>query len=173
MALQLPDLDQFFDATLPLPVGGKTYVIQPPTSETGLYVQKLIETGAIIASGGELPADAPKPDLDDGEELDLYKMLLGGALAEMKRDRVPWPKIQFCANTALIWIGMGDQAAEAYWISGGDPKASPLSANRAQRRATAFRPTGEESTTPGPESTNGTRRRNRSSSRRRGRPSRG
>jgi hypothetical protein len=112
-------------------------------------------------------------ELDDGEEFDLYKLLLGDVLAEMKADKVPWPKIQFCANTALIWIAMGDQAAEAYWISGGDPKASPLSANRAQRRAAEFKRTDAANTTNEPESMSGTRRPTRSSRRRANRRSHG
>ncbi|SDJ53994.1 DUF7426 family protein [Nonomuraea jiangxiensis] len=43
MAAAFKDHDEFFDATLKLPVGGKTYVIPPSSAEVGLLCQRLMQ----------------------------------------------------------------------------------------------------------------------------------
>lgn len=164
-----PDLDQFFEGTLTLPIKGKNYTVQPPAYHVGMYVQRLIEAGAAVASGRIATDDMPKIDLNDGEEFDLYETICGATIAELKADNVPWPKIQIFANTVFIWIGMGEQAALAFWRSGGDPKAGLLPANREQRRAEESKRTDAASTTTGQGSTSGMRPPNTSSRRRRNR----
>lgn len=159
MATKFQDLDDFFDAALELPIGGKIYRIPSPTAEVGLYVQRIMEAAAWINDGQLPPGEAPKLKLDDDEEVDLYEMVMGPALAEMHADKVAWSKIMLAAQTAFIWIGAGDAAAEAFWTSGGDPKAVSIQANnRAERRAQESKRTGAESTTQRPESMNGTTR---------------
>lgn len=167
MATKFQDLDNFFDSALELPIGGKVYRIESPTAEVGLYVQRLMEAAAWINDGQLPPGEAPKLKLDDNEEVNLYETVMGAAMAEMQTDGVPWAKIMLAAQTAFIWIGAGDAAAEAFWTSGGDPKAVSIQANnRAERRGRESRPTGAEHMTQRPESMNGTRRRPRRGNRR-------
>lgn len=171
MASTFPDLDDFFDDSLKLPIKGKVYTVKPPSDKVGLYVQRLMEAGAKVASG-ELPdIDAPKLVLDDDEEKDLYTLICGAeVLAELEADGVSWPKRQLFANTVFIWVGMGEQAALAYWQASGDPKAGLLpGANRETRRATEFRRTDAASTSQNPDSMSGTTRPTTSSRRRRNR----
>lgn len=165
MASTFPDLDDFFDDSLKLKIRGKTYSVPAPSDKVGLYVQRLIEAGAKVASG-EIPSDdAPKLDLDDAEEINLYELICTKEiLAQLEADGVSWPKRQLFANTVFIWIGMGEQAALAYWTSAGDPKAGgSLLGNRETRRAMESKRTGVESTTPRHDSTNGTKRPRKSS----------
>lgn len=159
MTTKFQDLDDFFDAALELPISGKVYRIPSPDPEVGLYVQRLMEAAAWINDGQLPPGEAPKLKLNDDEEVDLYETVMGSAMAEMRADKVPWAKIMLAAQTAFIWIGAGDAAAEAFWTSGGDPKAVSTQANnRAERRAQESRRTGAEHMTQKPESMNGTRR---------------
>lgn len=165
MATEFKDLDDFFDSSLRLPVGGKVYVIASPDHKVGLYVQRIVEAVAIIEDGGMPTGEAPKLVLDDGEEVDLYESILGPTFQQMKDDGVPWAKQKMVANTAFIWVAMGDEAAKAFWESGGDPKAASRMGNRSQRRATGSTRTGAASTTRKPASTSGTKRPSRSTKR--------
>jgi hypothetical protein len=154
MAFQ--DLDEFFDDTLSLPVGGKVYVVPPATAEFGLYCQRLLSRGAITMAGGEVAGPPPKMHFDDDEEIDIYKLALGETLyKELLSDGVSWPRVQLIGQTAIVWIGANIAAAEQYWAGGGRPEASAPT-NRAARRSTG---SAGASKTRRPASTSGTRSR--------------
>lgn len=156
------DLDELLDDRLPLLVKGKTYQIPATDAETGLWCQRLLAIGEQIARGvdkvprlrGLTPALADVVDgvVDDETEVDLERRLLGPALDEMRADGVSWERIKFCSQTAMFWNGLSRAAAEAFWNSGGDPKAS--APNRASKRSTA---TAGAPTTRKRASTSGTR----------------
>lgn len=132
------DLDEFFDGSLRLPIGGKWYRIPSPDGETGLKIQRYTEIATKAAKaaregkGGE--AELDKQLLTDQEELDLYPLALGPAFEEMRADGVAWSRIRHAAMTAVVWISFGEDPAAEFWASPGKPKPEP---NRAQRRATA------------------------------------
>lgn len=162
MTTKFQNLDDFFDAALELPIGKKVYRIPSPSADVGLYVQRLMEAAAWINDGQLPPGDAPKLKLNDDEEVDLYQVVMGPAMDEMKADGVLWSKIMLAAQTAFIWIGAGDAAAEAFWASSGDPKAVSMQANnRAERREQASKRTAEAHTTRPQASMSGTTRRRR------------
>lgn len=131
------DLDEFFDDSLRLPVGGREYVIAAPTAETGLWCQQIIERGADArrrAEAGEEPKEGDT--LDDTAEKELYQRVLGPVYDEMIEVGLSWPKIKHVGYTAFFWCAGNKDTAEKYWESGGDPEAlARLGTNRQQRRA--------------------------------------
>ncbi|MER8233468.1 hypothetical protein [Streptomyces sp. NPDC094049] len=146
-------LDEFLDDSLDLPVkctNGETRVfhIAGPSAENGLRVEKLMETGILLASDPEARPDAAV--LDDLAELDLYRAALGAAYDDLLAS-VDWPRFRHVALTASLWISQGLEAAQAFWDAGGDPsQAGP--ANREQRRASSR----AAKSTPSPASRSGT-----------------
>lgn len=110
------DLNDFFDPTLPLPIRGKVYVVPSPDAKLGVKVQRLVALGFAANSGVELEeADVASLDLDDAEERDLIPRLLGSAYTEMLDDGIPWEMVKHAGETAIMWIGVGYEAAEAHW----------------------------------------------------------
>ncbi|NRQ31277.1 hypothetical protein HII36_05420 [Nonomuraea sp. NN258] len=140
MTTQFQDLDDFFDDSLPLPVGGKWYRVPAPDAEVGLLCQRLMHAGLAAEQGQAV--DDPKLTelvevvLNDEEERDLYQRILGPTWDELRADGVSWPKIQHVGATALVWIAAGKDAAAKVWASGGTTGEAPAP-NRATRRATA------------------------------------
>lgn len=135
---QFQDLDEFFDDSLALPVGGKLYRIPPPDAEVGLLCQRLMQAG-LAAEQGEQVNDPELNELaavvlDDDEERDLYVRILGPVWAELRADGVSWPKIQHVGSTALVWVAAGKEAAAKIWVAGSTGEAP--APNRATRRAT-------------------------------------
>jgi hypothetical protein len=181
---QFGDLDDYLDPGLKLTVRGKVYTLPLPSAELGIWCRRIAlmagEAGA--ASTDEELAEATTrarvraaelPPLPGAERLEFEQLLLGEVHAEMMRDAIPDPYIQFCAQTAYVWIVGGEDQAERYWTSGGHPEVrGPV--NRASRRAAARKTsTDAASTTPTPASTSGTSSPKRSSGSGRGRRSRG
>ncbi len=178
------DLDEYLDPGLTLTVRGKEYTLPLPSAELGLWCRRIAlmagEAGA--ASSDEELAEASSrarkwaaelPPLPGAERLSFEQLLLGPVHAEMMADKVPDPYVQFCAQTAYIWLIAGEDQAERYWTSGGRPEAAGPG-NRASRRANARKTsTDAASTTPTPASTSGTSSRPRSGGSGRARRSRG
>ncbi|MEU1883432.1 hypothetical protein ABZ470_39515 [Streptosporangium sp. NPDC020072] len=123
------DLDDFFDDSLPLPVGGKTYRIPPPSAEVGLYCQRLAEAGVAAASG----KDVSEANLDDANELELYGKVLGPVYDQLVADGVSWPRIKHVAVTAFLWIVGNDDAAAAFWEQGPEAAAPAKTVRKAGR----------------------------------------
>lgn len=156
------DLNEFFDDQLHLPIGGVTYDIPSPDYELGLWVTAMVSAGIDLQNGltGTKEGTAKLPQLrfegdeydDDSQESKLYQRLLGDAWPKLRADGVSWPKIKHVAMTAIVWIAIGAEQAEAIWNAGDDPKAVAAAtagnANRAMRRhATASTRTGTANTT--------------------------
>lgn len=112
------ELDEFFDPTLRLPIRGKVYVVPSPDAKTGLWCQRMLATGELAAAGVELsPEDIEALNLDDGQEKELYRTVLGTAWDELFADGVPWEMVKHAGKTAFIWIASTREAAEACWNS--------------------------------------------------------
>ncbi|MEV0149681.1 MULTISPECIES: hypothetical protein [unclassified Nonomuraea] len=131
---KLKALDEFFDDTLTLPVGGKEYTVPAPSAETGLLCQRLMQAGVAAANGQETDL-TDLANLDDDQETDLYRRCLGPVYDELRADKVTWPRIKHCGVTAFLWIAVDVDAAMKFWESGGDPEA--LAPNRAASEAVA------------------------------------
>ncbi|MEU4511781.1 hypothetical protein AB0G05_19995 [Nonomuraea wenchangensis] len=116
---QFRDLDEFFDDSLSLPIGGKTYRVPPADAETGLFCQRLMAAGIDAANGKQVDA----ANLDDDGETDLYRRVLGGAYDEMIADRVSWPRIKHAGVTAFLWIAGDADTAAKYWEAGPEAEA--------------------------------------------------
>ncbi|MGW3191591.1 DUF7426 family protein [Streptomyces ardesiacus] len=158
-------LDAFLDEYLDLPVRGRdgqvrVYRIDEPSAEDGIRIERITSLAARLAAGGSAP---DKPVLDDDEESDLYRMCLGDAYDQLRKE-VGWGAFKHVALTAMFWVVSDKETAQEYWKTGQRPgKAPNREARRAQeRRATSA--SAEASTTRSPASTSGTR----AGSRRRG-----
>lgn len=137
------DLDEFFRPSLKLPIRGKVYEVQSPDAETGLWAQRLMSSATRAAKdGAELTEEqASSLMLDDAQEADLYKRLLGDAFQEMLDDKVNWEQMKHAGMTALIWSAGNTQAAEEFWNNPDGvpeapaPESNPkVSGNSTQRR---------------------------------------
>jgi hypothetical protein len=152
MGAKLGDLDEYWSPGLTLTVRGREYTVPLASAELGLWCRRLAQiTGDLHAASTETEMQAvverieSLPQLPDGDKLSLPERVLGDVYQQMAADQVPDPYIQFCGQTAYIWIIGGEEAAERYWTSGGRPEAlSP--ANRKERRA-AHRQGGSSTTT--------------------------
>lgn len=173
------DLDEFFSPGLTLTVLGKEYTLPLPSAELGLWCRRLAETAGDIhgaSTDEDMQAAVSRanarvealPRLSG--DLSFEERLLGPAYAEMSANGVPDPYVQFCGQTAYVWIVAGEEAAERYWTSGGRPEAWRPT-NRQDRRAqrTGRSSTAEAAETLTAGSTSGTRSRTTSSRRRSGR----
>jgi hypothetical protein len=87
-------------------------------------------------------------------DTEFYKTYLGSAYDEMLADNVPTPFVSRAALTAAIDWEKGRSAAEAFWATGGDPKAMEAyiqakisEFKRATRQAAQKRSTGTAAAT--------------------------
>jgi hypothetical protein len=167
---------QAFTGPIRLTIGPKTYTLPSVSAETGVRVTLIAERSAEIMriaiandearqaaekNGDPAPEPQELPDFDlkdilgeDGKPIDINRELLGDLYDEMVADGVPYEALVLAGQTATHDFLYGREAAEAYWNSGGDPKAVA----EALPAANVFnRSTGAESTTPTPASTSGTK----------------
>ncbi|MFI6909652.1 hypothetical protein ACIBKY_50915 [Nonomuraea sp. NPDC050394] len=141
---EFKDLDDFFDSTLALPIGGKRYVVPAPDAETGVLCERLMAAGVVAANGGQVDAAM----LDDGQELDMYQRVLGPVYGQLRANGVDWLKIKLAGVTAFLWITMGVDTAMRYWESGGqageaaapDPGAAATTTKRPASGSGTSRP---------------------------------
>lgn len=141
--MALRDLGAFLeDDALDVPVPGKdeavrTYRIASPDAETGLWLQTVVGLGVKAASGGEISeADAESLQLDDDQEADFYRRIMGSTLDDMIRDGVSWVRIERVSRYAMLYFALGpeqaDDALESGYLSGEAPAP-----NRSNRRASS------------------------------------
>lgn len=179
MAGKLTGLSKFFDPglELSLPTGRgdeeRPYVIPLASAETGLWCQMAAQAGAAMhraldenSTEAEMQAAIERVEAMPAEGVGaptLAQRTLGTAYDKMVADGIADAYIQFAGATAFAWIVGGEEQAERFWRSGGNPKAgSP--ANRAERRAEAKHTTstGRADATRSAASTSGTTSRTRS-----------
>jgi hypothetical protein len=131
MAARFEALDDFLDDWLELPVlctdgQTRTFRIPSPPAEDGLRVDQLTMAAARLALGG---APADQEVLNDDEERDLFKLVLGPVHEEIA-PHLSWSRYRHVAMTAMVWITSNRENAAAYWATG---KVS--APNRAARRS--------------------------------------
>lgn len=134
--MALKDLSSFLDDdAIDVPVDGKTYRIESPDAKTGLLLSSMVNLGVKASAGSEISeADLASLDLNDDEERDFMRMVLGDTFDELVEDGVSWVKIQRISRYALIYFAIGEEAADDALKSGALSGEAPAP-NRAARRA--------------------------------------
>lgn len=140
------------DPVLELPIDGQIFVVHGVDAETGIWANLVLELGQAAKAGKDVDGSR----LDDDQERDAYRRLLGDTYQELLDAGVKWERIKHCAYTALIWITSSMSNAEEFWLTwqkSAEGEAEALEPNRASRRASAA----AASTTRKRASTSGTR----------------
>lgn len=151
------DLDAFFDSTLKLPIGGKSYVIPSPDAELGLRCQVIADISRKASIGMPVTdAERAMMTVSDDQEESWFARTMGPAYEEMLTDGVDWVKIRHAAGTVFIWITQGQSSAERYWGSnrpeGRAPKAPRDRKPSAKKKKSGRRGSPAGSTSPSPAS---------------------
>lgn len=116
---------------------GREYRFESPDFETGLWLKNLIEFGQRAALGIEVaPGDADKLVLDDDEETDLYRRVMGDTFEQLRTDKVSWGHVQEVFKLLLGKWGTGRDIDVALQEAQGGSTTQP---NRAARRASTTR----------------------------------
>jgi len=124
---------------------GRTYIFDSPDAKTGLFLASLANLAVKARLGGDIGEQAAALELDDDQERDLMRDVMGATLDELTADGVSWVRIQKLNRYLFIHFAMGEAAAEGLRVSG----EAPAPANRAARRAaTKKRATLVKSVTP-------------------------
>lgn len=129
MALDLGDLDDFFDGSMKVTIRGKEYSIPAISAELGLWGRKMAAEAFGEGDYASILAAAPVPDGLTAHE----SMLSPAVCAQMVADGVTDPELNFLMETVFARMVGGDALAKAMFEAGGNPKAVP--ANRQERRA--------------------------------------
>jgi heme/copper-type cytochrome/quinol oxidase subunit 2 len=111
---------------------GKTYRFASPDAKTGLSLASLADLAVRARLGGDIGAQAAALELDDNQERDLMRDVMGATLDELTADGVSWVRIQKLNRYLFIHFAMGEDAATRLASSSGE---ASVPANRATRRA--------------------------------------
>ncbi|MGY1773502.1 DUF7426 family protein [Blastococcus sp. SYSU D00813] len=135
--MALEEAAAWLTGDLLLPIAGKQYRVPEYSAEVGVRVEILLATGRRVLEGGQ-PRERDRQMLDDEQEQDLYRDVLGSAYDQLLAD-VSWPMLRHCALTAMYHFNVSEQVAEAHWNSGAAEagKAASRSSRPATRRTTA------------------------------------
>lgn len=146
--MALEEAAAWLDGDLVLPINGKKYRVPEYSAEIGMRVE------AILAAGRGQAGERHKQVLDDEQEKDLYRDVLGPAYEQLLAD-VSWPMLKHCAVMAMFHFNISPEAGEAHWNRGAQ---SGKAVSRSSRPATS-RTTAAARTTKKPASGSGTSRR--------------
>lgn len=128
---------------LKLPIGGRTYVVEPATAETWLKLQEVnARATAVISGKGDEGEDISEPE--------LYRLALGDAFDHMVKG-VSGAELKHAGITAYYWQLGQDSVAEAVWADVG--KAEKPTPKRSRSTSTS---TGAATTTKRRASTSST-----------------
>lgn len=124
---QFKDLAELLDPRLPLPIRGKTYHVESPDVKTGLRAQATVAIAAKVQRGENVtPEDVAALQLDDAEELEFTRSMLGASMDEMTADGLPWEYVRHAAKTVFMWlVGDRDQAAKVWANLGNEVRPVP------------------------------------------------
>lgn len=142
------DLNEVLDLTLNLPIGGKTYTVNPPPAHIGANLVDRLAFGIALDAGIDLGEEQRHAvTVEDDELPDFARQNLSDTYDTMVEDGLSITQIEFCVTTAFYAWTVGKEFAEMYWETGGKldrPAAqSPGTPPTATRTRTA-----EATTTP-------------------------
>ena len=109
---------------------GKTYRFASPNAKVGLSLAALANLAVRARFGGDIGAQAAALDLDDNQERDLMRDVMGDTLDELTADGVSWVRIQRLNRYLFIHFAMGEDAAARLAL----PGETSAPANRLARR---------------------------------------
>lgn len=114
---------------------GHEYTFESPDFETGLWLKNMIEFGQRAALGVDTSKDdLGKLVLDDDEEVDLYRRVMGDTFDQLRADKVSWGHTQEVFRVLLRKWGTGQDIAVILQEAQGNIPTQP---NREARRASA------------------------------------
>lgn len=136
--IALPQWMDDDDVTIPVPSkkhpDGKDYTFASPDIDTGVRLTTIAQLGVKAATGAELAeSDLEGLQLDDAQEQDFYRMVMGDTYDELVADGVSWTRMQRLGRYLFLLHGLGEEAA-AQAVERSSGGARPP-ANREQRRA--------------------------------------
>lgn len=109
------DLTAYLAPDLELPYDGKTYVVRPPSVETGLKLSAIHAYATAGAAGAEALQQISPERREIAESLqdtDLGELSLGAAYQEMRADEVPGPHLDMFALYAMYYWVLGEDVAD-------------------------------------------------------------
>lgn len=110
-----PDLREFYDPALVLPIGGKEYRVEAPTVKEGMRLRRLMnDKGAATESTDHDYLTAILGLLGATWDSETEEFT-GGVWSEMIADGVPWPSALRVAETAGAHYGLNEMMSQAYW----------------------------------------------------------
>lgn len=119
---QFKDLAELLDPRLPLPIRGKTYMVDSPNVTVGLRAQATVAIAAKVRNGEAVtPEDVAALQLNDEEELDFTKSMLGASFQQMQDDGLPWEYVRHAAKTVFMWLVSDRDEAAKVWSNLGNP----------------------------------------------------
>ena len=151
------DLNEVLDLRLTLPIGGKTYVVDPPPANIGAHLINRLALGIAADAGIPLEeTDRGQLVVDDADMPDFATQCLGAVYQQMLDDGLSTAQVEFAVTTAFYAWTVGKEFAETFWETGGK-LGRP--AEQRQDQPTTATPTreAEASTTLTPASATGTR----------------
>lgn len=114
------DLNEVLDLQLRLPIGGKTYTVNPPTAATGAILINRLAAGIAVDAGVELDDDTRgMVAVPDEDVPDFARQCLGTTYDQMVDDGLSKPQLEFAVTTAFLAWTVGREYAELWWDSGG------------------------------------------------------
>lgn len=115
---------------------GRAYRIPSPDAATGIRLTAMVSLGVDLAVGAELSRkDAERLKLDDDQEREFLRDVLGSAYDELVADGVSWMRIQKLGRYALLYFTLGPEAAadEARRSSGEAPAPNRETRRKAKK----------------------------------------
>src|SRR5690625_3533188 len=92
---------------------GKTYRIESPDADTGLYLAALGDIMLRAGTGAPVSDDqVSRLKLDDDQELELMDRVLGETKDEMIADGVKWVHLRGVSKYAFIYFAVGKEQAD-------------------------------------------------------------
>jgi len=111
---------------------GFTYIFDSPDAKTGLFLASLANLAVKARLGGDIGKQAAELELDDDQERDLMRDVMGSTLDELIADGVSWVRIQKLNRYLFMLFAMSEGQADEMVQRSGEAR---VPANRATRRA--------------------------------------
>jgi hypothetical protein len=128
---------------------GHVYRVESPSASIGLKLAAMASLGFRASAGQPLTdADREQLQLDDDEERDLYRMVLGDTYQQMLVDGVSWVRLQRLGTYLFLYFGMSPEVAQQTLEAGalsGEAEAPNRATRRAAKKATPSKSTGRGS----------------------------
>lgn len=120
-----PDLDDFFDPCLRLPIGGTVYVIEPPSAVDLIRLRRMfVDANTRATHLDRIDWQAKVLGAAWDAESEQYVGADGSVWAQMLADGVGGEQILRAGETALLHFGVNAGTAAVFW--GPDDPFTPL-----------------------------------------------